>query len=65
MLFLLPTSNLRIWVLVASIPSLLPSSDEHLRAESSLLALSKSWASNTLKVSYIEFSTVPHILTIL
>lgn len=65
MLFLLPTSSLRIWVLVASIPSLLPFSDEHLLAESSLLALSKSWVYNTLKVSYTKFSTAAHVLTIL
>lgn len=55
MLFLLPTSSLRIWVLVVSIPSLLPYSDEHLPAEFSLLVLLKSWVSNTSKVSYTAF----------
>lgn len=55
MLFLLPTSSLRIWVLVVLIPSLLPYSDEHLPAEFSLLVLSKSWVSNTSKVSYTAF----------
>lgn len=55
MLFLPPTSSLRIWVLVVLIPSLLQYSDEHLPAEFFLLVLSKSWVSNTSKVSYTAF----------